>query len=226
MRLAHHAHYVLSHARFLAEIARYNGAFTPESAVKHVFSWGSLSLRQAPEELLEVARILQTQRPRTLLEIGSAKGGTLFVWCQMADPQATVISIDLPDDAFGGGYGADRMPLMRRLKQSCQTLFLLRADSHSSTTLRHVAEILENNRIQFLFIDGDDSYQGVKQDFEMYSPLVAPRGIIGLPDIVAAPAATASEVHLFWNEVKHQFVHRELVSYQAHDGYGIGLLFL
>jgi cephalosporin hydroxylase len=226
MRLARRVHGILSHARFLTEIARYNGAFTPESAVKHVFGWGSLSPWQAPEELLEVARIVQAQRPKTMLEIGSAMGGTLFVWCQMADPQATVVSIDLPGGAFGGGYEADRMPLMRRLKQSCQTLFLLRADSHSSVTLLRVEEILKNNRIQFLFIDGDHSYQGVRQDFEMYSPLVAPGGIIGFHDIVVAPDGSGGEVHEFWNEAKLRFRHREVISDQGHAGYGIGLLFV
>jgi cephalosporin hydroxylase len=226
MRLARHTRTALARARFLAKTAWYNGLFTPESAVKHVFNWDWVSPWQAPAELLEVARLVQAQRPKTMLEIGSAKGGTLFVWCQMADPQATVVSIDLPGGAFGGGYRADRMPIMFRLKQRYQRLHLLRADSHSSATLHRVEAILENNKIQFLFIDGDHSYAGVKRDFEMYSALVAPGGIIGFHDIVEGPEGTGGDVSRFWNEVKLRFRHREVLADPTHARYGIGLLFV
>jgi len=226
MSFATRAHSALSHARFLAEVTLYNGSFTPESAVEHVFNWDSLSPWQAPAELLEVARLVKAQRPKTVLEIGSAKGGTLFVWCQMADPQATVVSIDLPGGAFGGGYEGDRIPIMRRLKQNQQRLHLLRADSHRYETRHQVEEILKNGKIEFLFIDGDHSYEGVKQDFEMYSPLVRSGGIIGFHDIVEAPLATGGEVSRFWNEIRPRFRHRELVADRTHAGYGIGLLFV
>src|SRR6516164_9531090 len=91
----------ISNAKFRAETAWYNGSFSPESAVEHVFSWKSVSPWQAPNELLELAKIVQARRPKRMLEIGSAKGGTPFVWCQMADPEATVVSVDLP----GGDSG-------------------------------------------------------------------------------------------------------------------------
>lgn len=226
MKLVRRAYAAFSQAKFLAETAWYNGSYSPEDAVEHVFSWDSVRPWQAPAELLELAKIIQAQRPRTIVEIGSARGGTLFVWCQMADPQATIVSIDLPDGEFGGGYGADRLPLMHKFKQSRQTLRLLRVDSHSSETLCRVERILKNTKIQFLFIDGDHSYDGVRQDFEMYRSLVATGGIIGLHDIVEAPAATSGEVSQFWNEVKHRFRYREIVADPALAGYGIGLLFV
>lgn len=226
MGFARRARSALTHARFIAQTAWHNGSFTPESAVEYVFHWDCVRPWQGPAELLELAQIVQAQHPRTLLEIGSAQGGTLFVWCQMADPQATIVSIDLPAGAFGGGYGADRMPMMRRFRQNGQRLHLLQADSHSSETLRQVEGILGSNKIQFLFIDGDHSYEGVRQDFEIYSRLVPPGGIIGFHDIVEAPAETGGEVSRFWNEIKLRFNHRELVTDPAQRGYGIGLLFV
>jgi hypothetical protein len=38
----------------------------------------------------EVARL----KPATVLEIGTAKGGTLFLWGQLAGPDAHLISVD------------------------------------------------------------------------------------------------------------------------------------
>jgi len=42
-------------------------------------------------------------------------------------------------------------------------------------------------RGDFLFIDGDHTYEGVEGDFEMYSPLVRRGGIIAFHDIVPGP---------------------------------------
>jgi predicted O-methyltransferase YrrM len=226
MTLSQRAHKVLSLGRFLAESAWHNGAYDPESAVDLAFGCASIRPVQIRSELIELARIVRGQRPRTMLEIGSATGGTLFVLCQMADPHATIVSIDLPGAAFGGGYGAYRIPIMRRLKQQSQQLHLMRTNSHSPETLLRLQGILQNAQIQFLFIDGDHSYDGVKQDFEMYSPLVTPGGIIGFHDIVKAPAAAGGEVNIFWNEIKSGFRNREIIAHSDQLTCGIGLLFL
>src|SRR5260370_21753561 len=143
MKFVRRASTALSRAKFLAETAWCNGSYSPESAVEHVFSWDSVRPWQTPVELVELAKIVRAQRPRTMVEIGSANGGTLFVWCQMSDPRATLVSIDLPGGEFGGGCGADHLPLLRRLKQSRQTLHLLRTDSHNLGTLARVEGILD-----------------------------------------------------------------------------------
>jgi predicted O-methyltransferase YrrM len=226
MGLSRRARRALSLGGFLAETAWRNGAYSPESAVELAFRCDSVRPIQIPRELIELARIVREQGPRTMLEIGSATGGTLFVLCQMANPQAKVVSIDLPGAAFGGGYKAYRIPIMRRLKQYGQKLYLLRTNSHSPETLLRVREILQNEKIQFLFIDGDHSYEGVAQDFNTYSPLVAPGGIIGFHDIVKAPAAAGGEVNRFWNEIKLKFRHREIISDSDQVICGIGLLFV
>jgi predicted O-methyltransferase YrrM len=226
MRLSQRAAKVFSLGRFLAETALHNGSYDPESAVDLAFGCESIRPVQIRSELIELARVVQGLRPRTMLEIGSATGGTLFVLCQMADPQATVVSIDLPGAAFGGGYGAYRIPIMRRLKQQRQKLHLMRTNSHSPETSLRLQGILQNATIQFLFIDGDHSYEGVKQDFKMYSPLVAPGGIIGFHDIVKAPAAAGGEVNIFWNEIKPAYRHREIIADSNQATCGIGLLFL
>ena len=62
-----------------------------------------LQSRMELEGLLgEVARL----RPSTVVEIGTASGGTLFMLTRVASTDATIVSIDLPGGAFGGGYPA------------------------------------------------------------------------------------------------------------------------
>ena len=65
--------------------------------------------------------------------------------------------------------------------------------------MQKIKAILKDNKVDFLFIDGDHSHEGVKKDFEMYSPLVRKGGIIAFHDIVPFGYPT---LHKFWNEVK------------------------
>lgn len=59
---------------------------------------------QITEEILELLKILAVRKPKVLLEIGTANGGTLFLFSRIASDDGVHISIDLPDGAFGGGY--------------------------------------------------------------------------------------------------------------------------
>jgi predicted O-methyltransferase YrrM len=51
---------------------------------------------------------------------------------------------------------------------------------------RHAAERREP--VDFVFIDGDHSYESVRGDWEAWSPLVAPGGVIALHDSHPTPA--------------------------------------
>jgi len=92
---------------------------------------------------------------------------------------------------------------------------------------------LRDNKVDFLFIDADHSYEGVKKDFEMYSPLVRKGGIIAFHDIIPdyytrygiKTSSSAGEVYKFWNEIKGKYEHLEIIKDRNQDGYGIGVLF-
>jgi predicted O-methyltransferase YrrM len=47
---------------------------------------------------------------------------------------------------------------------------------------------LSRERPEFLFIDGDHSYEGIREDWEGWSPLVAPGGVVALHDSSSSPA--------------------------------------
>jgi cephalosporin hydroxylase len=204
-----------------------NGAAqTPEALADVVFRYRGITPIQVRSELLEFASLVQKQRPKSLLEIGTRNGGTFFMLCQLADPHATVISLDLPGGRFGGGYGGFRIPVLRRMKQTEQQLHLLRADSHSATTLDQVHKVLQGTRLDLLFIDADHSYEGVKLDFEMYSPLVKSGGIIAFHDIVHGQPDLVGGVEQFWNEVKASHRYCEIIESTQQPWGGIGVLYV
>ena len=169
------------------------------------------------------ARVVEL-RPRVVVEIGTCHGGTLYLWCQAAHPEATLVSIDLPAGEFGGGYRDCRAPFYQQFKQPRQNLHLLRMDSHSPTTAAKVRSLVAEP-VEFLFIDGDHTYSGVKQDFELYSPMLRPGGLVALRDIAPRPSQPEIEVWKFWQELKaHPPVQEALDHTPTGRTIGIGMV--
>lgn len=143
----------------------------------------------------------------------------------VASKDARIISIDLPGGAFGGGYPLWKTPLYKSFALIDQKIHLIRANSHEEKAFQKVLSLLDGKEIDFLFIDGDHSYEGVKKDWNMYAPLVREKGLIGFHDIIANTKDLRSGVDRFWNEIKRQYQYIEIVDDRKNKcGYGIGLL--
>jgi len=180
---------------------------------------------QVPWEIKKLLEMIEEAGIETMVEIGTANGGTLFLFKQVVDPRAMIISMDLPGGPFGGGYPSWKSPLYKRFKRHGQRLYLIRGDSHSQQTFNKVKSILDGETLGFLFVDGDHTYEGVKMDFEMYAPLVKDGGITAFHDIVAGPAEMVGGVPRFWEEIKTKYMSLEIVKNQNQGGCGIGVIF-
>ena len=89
--------------------------------------------------------------------------------------------------------------------------------------MEDVKNILSGRQVDFLFIDGLHTYEGVKSDFEMYSNLVRNGGIIAFHDIVPYPEYG---INKFWNEIKNNYKNFEIVKDRNQDlGFGIGIIY-
>lgn len=80
--------------------------------------------------------------------------------------------------------------------------------------------------LDYLFIDGDHKYEGVKRDFELYAPLVRKGGLIALHDIAEHPPTAGCEVSQFWNEIKGRYRHLEMIANRQQGWAGIGVLYV
>ncbi len=67
------------------------------------------------------------------------------------------------------------------------------------------------------------SYDGVREDFEMYSTLVKNNGIIAFHDI-STPSTVGFGVARYWNEIKSRCEYTEIVDDQNQSTVGIGLI--
>jgi predicted O-methyltransferase YrrM len=214
-------------------------ARTIDDALDLVFEYDVAGIRIAPmqsrHEIRALLELVAAKRPRVVLEIGTARGGTLFLWSRVAAPAALLVSVDLPDGEFGGGYPHWRIPLYRAFARAGQRVELLRADSHAEATRDLVRELA--GEVDFLFIDGDHTYEGVARDFELYAPLVRPGGLVALHDIVpprpsdgnglpqeASDEFLVGEVPQFWAELRARHDVVELVDDWQQGRFGIGVV--
>jgi len=183
--------------------------------------YASIRAVQARPEIVSLARMVQTAKPEVIVEIGTYKGGTLYIWSRCSPKVRLIVSIDLPDGAYGGGYSPRRQKLYREFvfdRPGAQVEFLQR-DSHDPTTLARLKKALAGRVIDFLYIDGDHTYEGVKQDYEMYSPLVRPGGIIAFHDIETRSRGV--DVYRLWNELKPGRHWTEFVERPRNKGIGV-----
>lgn len=184
---------------------------------------GFLRPIQNVQEITRLYRFVEERRPRALLEIGTAKGGSLFLFCQAAADDATIVSIDLPLGRNGGGYPAWKSPIYRKFAKPGQRIELLRTSSHLPESRDH-ARAFAPNGYDLIMIDADHSYEGVKIDFELYSPLLAPGGVIVLHDILQNRFDAEIEVDRLWNEIKPHYETLEIVDDYNQGNLGIGVV--
>jgi predicted O-methyltransferase YrrM len=104
-------------------------------------------------------------------------------------------------------------------------MHLVREDSHAASTLHMIEGILNGNKLDFLFIDGDHAYKGIKMDFQMYVPLVRKGGLIAFHDICNGPPEIVGGVARFWNEIKNAYKYQEIIGNRDQKGFGIGVLY-
>ena len=183
---------------------------------------GLIQPAQVKSEITSLAELVKKLKPKTVLEIGTAEGGTLFLFSRFADSNAKIISIDLPGGEFGGGYPEWKIGLYKSFSLPSQKLYLLRENSHSASTREQVKEIIGTTPIDFLFIDGDHTYDGVKKDFEMYFPLVKDGGVIAFHDIALHPPEKNCNVRKFWEKIKKEDS-EEFIENQNQKWAGIGV---
>jgi len=172
---------------------------------------GLIAPGQVRSEITQLVKILKERKPVSIIEIGTYTGGSLFLFSSAAAPDAKITSVDLPQGEFGGGYPEWLAPFYGSFATEKQEVHLIRGDSHKDEILKKVKGVLGGRKVDFLFIDGDHTYKGVKRDFEACRKLVCRGGIIALHDIVVHPPETKCDVARFWEEVKKEYKTKDLV---------------
>jgi cephalosporin hydroxylase len=152
-------------------------------------------IAQDPQELWQVVQRLNVLRPRRTLEIGIRYGGTTRFWQLLTD--GLVVAIDMNIENIVVDFSGHNPPLF------------IQGDSTDPETIARAREMAPYD---FLFIDGGHAYEVAKADWDNYSPMVRPGGLVGLHDVGAV--GTGPEVLV--REIKEAGFYCEVFS--GHKG--------
>lgn len=169
-------------------------------------------------------------KPSKVIEIGSLYGWTLQHFIHHGSDNSTVVAIDLPVRNFVGPQDwrvvkqeqnyKEEWPKWAKAKK-CK-LYLIPDASQKPQTLQKTKDIFNNELVDFLFIDGDHTYHGVKTDFEMYSPMVRKGGVVAFHDI---GKNEEGGVYNLWQELKKNYKFKEFL-FEPNDEKGIGVIWI
>ncbi|MEB3197416.1 MAG: class I SAM-dependent methyltransferase [Candidatus Sericytochromatia bacterium] len=158
-------------------------------------------------------------RPRTLVELGSHYGCSLFTFAQAAKDHRLDLAITAVDtwagDAHTGPYDASVFALVERTRQAhfADLSLQLRRESFAAARAG-----VPPGSVDLLHLDGCHDYAATRADDEAWRDALAPDGVILFHDV--APDCGYGSAR-YWAELRAQHPHLEFLQHS----YGLGLLF-
>ena len=168
-----------------------------EKLINKAYDVGMLQQR---DEISDLTEFLKNKNIKNFLEIGTDSGGTFYIFTKIASGKK--ISLDIPH----GKFGVDTFDTNTRdnmMNSWSDNVHIISGDSHELESLNQVKKILDGELLDLLFIDGDHTYNGVHQDYIMYSNLVREGGYIVFHDIndTKNHRDAGCSVSIFWNQL-------------------------
>jgi cephalosporin hydroxylase len=187
--------------------------YSEETVLKVIECLKDVQCTQNYYEVSSLCERVKELEPKTILEIGVDRGGSMNLWLSFSPPDALYIGVD----------NAMQFVIKRDHKQ---TKKFIEADSQKPSTLDKVKEILDGRQVDFLFIDGNHEGDIVRSDYAMYSPLVRSGGIIALHDIDVTINESACEgIKELWKELKEVNENtNEFINTEVEFRFGIGMI--
>jgi len=168
------------------------------------FAYKNYELTQVYSEIVAFSKFYKELNCKNVLEVGSLYGGTFYVLCKLSNSNGVKISLDYPMYE-GQPENIKLKNTHERMKTFADNVKIVTADSHLDSTKQKISEILNGEELDFIFIDGDHTYEGVKKDFEMYSTFLKDGGYIAFHDINDTELHRSLNCYVaqFWNELTH-----------------------
>jgi len=168
-------------------------------------------------ELADFVDFVRKQiRVSSILETGSLHGYTFDYLVRSLNPDIAV-SVDLPGLTDGFAKSEQKLDqTIQGLREDGMMIRNFKANSHDQLTIDAAAEY---GPFDLVYIDGDHSYEGAKQDHENY-----PGKIVAFHDI----ANQAMGVSEYWHDIKDNYLHIEFCEHNSEDKrkhLGIGVLY-
>ena len=184
-----------------------------------------ISTAQYTHEFISLLEIYQRLAPTYTVEIGTWHGGTLWYWLRFAEPGAHIVTVDRGPEYWRPPEPDFDMRQWEKWVKDGTYLHTCVGDSKDPAIIAEVTNYCPF--IDFLFIDGDHSYEGAKTDFENYGRLVRKGGVIAFHDLIPPPDRARIQVGKLFREIqKAGYITQEFYSKPDQDRMGIGVVYI
>lgn len=179
-------------------------------------TFSGLGAVQVASELTAFLEWVKMRGVKSYLEVGVGRGDT-FHEVMLSMPKGSLgVIVDLPASKWGF---KDSKPYLKKvvadLKRRGYDIRVFLANSRDPKIIQAVGALAP---FDLVFIDADHTYDGVKIDFENYSPFGK---TIALHDI--AEISHHCEVYKFWQEILPREKTQQIV--EREGSYGIGIVY-
>ena len=163
-------------------------------------AFAKYGMQQKRTEIKQLMEFVKNKGCKNMIEIGTATLGTTYAIGNCLKQGSILITIDLKQHFTTEQF----VEVWTELGQKGVDLKHCIADSHKEKTNWIVSNVLKEEKADLLWIDGDHSYKGVKQDYEMYKEFVNDGGIIAFHDILGSEYhhKAGCEVDILWKEIR------------------------
>lgn len=206
-------------------IARWNQEWSTchDFEARFAFAQRWFNISQIPSEIKALIDLVAIRDPQVVGEIGTYASGNSFLFTQSLPTLQHFIAVDL------------RVINRAKLRHFARPNLLIKTINGFSAavpTLDQVRSSLHGRKFDFVFIDGDHEYAGVKADFLAYAQLTKAGGLIAFHDIVSdqhkqaesGAQFYAGQVYRLWAQLKRRFRTWEFIDNPKQYGAGIGVL--
>jgi methyl-accepting chemotaxis protein len=161
--------------------------------------------------------LLDVQRPRSIVELGTHNGASFLALCQAVEAfqlSARVYAVDTwAGDEHAGFYGNEIYAELRDYQQrhyaGISEMMRMRFDQ--------ALEYFADGSIDLLHIDGLHTYEAVREDFETWRSKLSPRAVVLFHDSCVRERGFG--VWQYWSEISSQFP-----SFEFTHTHGLGVL--
>ena len=157
-------------------------------------TWLGIPIIQLPEDILMLQELIWRVRPDVIVESGVAHGGALVMYASILEllGRGRVIGVDIEIRKYNR-LAIESHPMASRIR-------LIEGSSVAPETVATIRSELTSGQRTMVMLDSNHTRDHVRQELELYAPLVSPGSYLVVFDGVMTMVADAPNGKPAWSE--------------------------
>jgi cephalosporin hydroxylase len=164
-----------------------------QNKLSYEVTWLGIPIIQLPEDILMVQELIWKVRPEVVIESGVAHGGALILYASILEliGRGKVIGIDIEIRKYNR-LAIESHPMARRIS-------LIEQSSVDPATLEAVRSMVSPGQRTMVMLDSNHTRDHVREELELYAPLVSPGSYLVVFDEVMTMVSDAPNGKPDWD---------------------------